>query len=238
MRYLALILVGFSFFSVGCTEQSNGPVGVDAVEDAKQEYYLSLNRSVRFQPTEAERVADPHAAGDTINWIWDGFRGDRLTILEEQGDWVKVRMESDARGWLPRSSIVADLNVYQATVVADATTLTAPQAGAVSDRVISAGTLLLVMKETNGYAHVNIEGGEYAWVASSRLSASEQDVGVSKQIIKARWSSARKDVLNNTRLLDKARIKYGTSALLDVLANEVPFSELSEKPILPTLNKD
>ena len=36
----------------------------------------------------------------------------------------------------------------------------------------------------------------------------------------------------------KARIKYGTSTLLDVLANEVPFSELSEKPILPTLNKD
>ena len=116
---LCVGLVLASAALVACEKSSTHEEKPTALEAAKTttHWYLTEATTLRVEPVAEERIAHPQEARDTSNWKGVLFRGDRVTVLRDSGNWVEIQKESGATGWVESAYLLAGDEVMQATIV-------------------------------------------------------------------------------------------------------------------------
>ena len=232
----SLVLCAGLLLAVGC--QQGIDEGAHESATTKQQvvpHYLVQDTTLRVFPTDAERVSDPTSDADMDNWKGELRRGQTILVEERQEGWVKVRLDGEATGWLPAALLIERQGLTEMAVVADVVGLAAPGGEPAAEAVtVERGSLVLTSSETNGFVLANVGAGPSVWLERAKLSAEESDVALAHIIVKAKWSTRHHNIANNSRLLDKARIKHPNAQLMDLVADQVPFQDFSETPHLGT----
>ena len=237
MRRSLALCVGLALLT-GCEKSADEPAVELVVEPASTEHYLLDNQPLRFAPTLAERVADPAYDRDMPNVKSNFFRGQKVMVEKRDGEWVYVRCKGDAVGWMLERLLLSTENLEERVVSATTEGLDAA-AGKVIEGLepIERGSLVLVSASTDGYALANVGAGQPVWLAESSLSADAKEVAMAHIIVQAEWTTKHGLAVDNARRLDKARIKYPNSGLMDLVADQVNFEDVSETPVLGTLDR-
>ena len=219
----------------GCEQSGDRIVYEAASQPASVEHYLLEDTTLRVVPTQTERVSDPNSDGDMPNWKGALRRGQRMHVEKRQGDWCEVRLDGDATGWLPGKMLLAREGLQEMVAMGDLQPLESAAGTPISDvEPVSRGSLLFVSSVSDGYVLANVGASDPVWLSAEKISQDKSDIAMAHIIIKARWSAQHSNLANNARLLDKARIKNPNSKLLDLVADQVPFADLSETPHLGT----
>lgn len=206
--------------------EAAGPRAPDAaIAAAAAAAHVSAVTVLRREPTDAARVRGG-GKKELPNQLAILLRGEKVTVLEAQEEWARVKSSDDSEGWLRRGALLEGEGVVEATVLAPADVFDRPDLlAANARRKVEAGTLLLVVKTRAPFSEVNVSSGPNAWVLSERLATGEREVSVAKLAEKARWlRKAGKDD-EAKQILALARQQFGGVPLVDVLA-----AELGEAP--------
>jgi SH3-like domain-containing protein len=187
--------------------------------------HVSAVTVLRREPTDAGHVRGG-GKKERPNQLAVLLRGEKVTVLEAQEDWARVRSSDDSEGWLRRAALLEGEGIVEATVLASADVFDRPDLlAANARRKVEPGTLLLVVKTKPPFSEVNVSSGPNAWVLSERLATGEREVSVAKLAEKARWlRKAGKDD-EAKQILALARQQFAGVPLVDVLA-----AELGEAP--------
>lgn len=63
--------------------------------------FAGASQTVRRQPSDAKEVDDPTAKRKkAANFVAAILRGEQLTVLEQRGDWMQVRLSDGKSGWV------------------------------------------------------------------------------------------------------------------------------------------
>ncbi|MEC9464172.1 MAG: hypothetical protein VX834_00190 [Myxococcota bacterium] len=236
MMRASLVFSAGLIFAVGC-QPTAGDVPYESTEVEQQAvpHYLVQDTTLRIFPTDAERVSDPTSDSDMRNWKGELRRGQTMLVEKRQNGWVQVRLDGEANGWLPEDLLIKREGLSEMAVLQDAVGLIAPGGEPAAEApTVERGSLVLTSSETNGFVLANVGAGPAVWLERGKLSAEESDVALAHIIVKAKWSTRHHNIANNSRLLDKARIKHPNSKLMDLVADQVPFQDFSETPHLGT----
>lgn len=200
-----------------------GPAGAAAPMGGAEIAYVISATALRREPSDSTRVAAPGPRrAQVVNVIATLLRGEKVTVVSDQGDWAQVRASDESQGWVKRSSLLAGLGVTEATLAAQADAFDRPDLLAVNARrKIEPGTLLLVVRSRELFSEVNTGGGPNAWILSDRLLAGPRDVMVAKLVEKARWLQRTGKPEDARTVLELARTQFGDVPLTQVLAAEL-----------------
>jgi SH3-like domain-containing protein len=187
--------------------------------------FVSAVTALRRQPAEAQRVKSP-AGREISNFLATLQRGERVTVLEAQEDWARVRTSDDQEGWLKRGAVLEGDGIVEATVLAPADVFDRPDLlAANAKRRVEPGTLLLVVKTRPPFAEVNVGSGPNAWVIAERLATEPEDVSVAKLLEKARFLRRSQKEDEARQVLAIARDSFAASRLAPAV-----LVELGEAP--------
>ena len=215
---------------VACENSPNHNEKPTAIQAAKTttHWYLTEATTLRVEPISEERIAHPQEARDTLNWKGVMFRGDRVTILRDNGAWVEIQKESGATGWLESEYLLAGDEVMQATVIENVESYVKRASAQPEEKKLDRGTLLFVLSQDDTWTEVNVGKGLTRWIETSNLVTDEKEIAVSKSIVHAKWHTKHEGSGYNGRRLEKVLDKYPESALVNRLAEEVPFQNLRD----------
>ena len=227
---LCVGLVLASAALVACEKSSSHEEIPTALEAAKTttHWYLTEATTLRVEPVSEERIAHPQEARDTSNWKGVLFRGDRVTVLRDSGNWVEIQKESGATGWVESDYLLAGDEVPQATIVENVESYIKRASAKPEDKRLDKGTLLFVLSQDDTWTEVNVGKGLTRWIETSKLVTDEKEIAVSKYIVQAKWHTTHEGSGYNGRRLEKVLDKYPDSALVNRLAEEVPFQNLQD----------
>ncbi|HET6922974.1 MAG TPA: SH3 domain-containing protein, partial [Anaeromyxobacteraceae bacterium] len=185
--------------------------------------YVTAATALRREPSEAGRVAAPGPRrAQVANVLATLLRGEKVTLVGEQGDWAQVRASDESQGWVKRSALLPGLGVAEATLGAQADAFDRPDLLAVNvRRKIEPGTLLLVVRSRELFSEVNTGSGPSAWILSDRLLTGPRDVMVSKLVEKSRWLVRTGKPDDARTVLELARAQFADVSLTQVLAAEL-----------------
>ena len=93
--------------------------------------------------------------------------------------------------------------------------------------------MLVNSKAVNGLNPVRFES-RVGFVPSEVLELDDESVFFAFQVVRAEWSRDNRNLENNGRILDKARIKYPDSKYLDILGELIPFADFARVPHVDT----
>jgi SH3-like domain-containing protein len=229
MRSLALLaavaLLALPLASCRRSEPPAAPAasqaGPAAPAPAGPSAFVSAATFLRREPAEASRVKGP-AGKEVSNWIATLQRGERVSLLENRGDWSRIHASDDQEGWVKGSTLLPGEGVAPATVRMQADVFDRPDLlAANAKRKVEPGTLLLVVKEKPPFVEVNVSGTSNVWVLADRLARAEADVAVAKLVEKARWLERTGKHDEAKQILEIARGHFPGDTLLDVLAVEL-----------------
>jgi SH3-like domain-containing protein len=179
--------------------------------------------TLRKTPDSADKITGPDGKSKVSNYLPSTLqRGERVTILETQQEWTRVRASDDKEGWLHTTAILDGTGVSAATLLAAADVFDRPDLlAANAKRKLDPGSLLLVVKAKPPFSEVNVPGGANAWVLTERLATGEREVSVAKLIEKARWlvRKSRKD--EAAQILTLAQGQFSDVPLVQVLETEL-----------------
>ena len=96
------------------------------------------------------------------------------------------------------------------------------------DKRLDPGSLLFVLSQDDTWTQVNVGKGLNRWIETSKLVTDEKEIAVSKYIVHAKWHTKHEGAGYNGRRLEKVLDKYPDSALVNRLAEEVPFQNLRD----------
>jgi hypothetical protein len=156
------------------------------------------------------------------NWVATLSRGEMLTLLNEEGDYQRVKTSSDVEGWVKKTAILAASDVQVATVLGEVEAFDRPDLLTLnSKKTVRAGTLLFVQKSKGQFSEVNVNGWTSAWVLTSKLSHDSNEISVSKMLARARELKAANNASGAEELLKLARSTSGATKLIGVFENEL-----------------
>ena len=182
------------------------------------ERFLTASSPLRRSPSEPPKgKVDPK--GPPLAFL---HRGERVTSLEAQGDWSKVRASDGQLGWLRSASLLPSSDATEGTVLATAWAFDRPDLLAVNARrKVEPGTLVLVLKTRELFSEVDLGPAGPAWMLTDGITTRPDDVRASKLLEKARWlqRSGRPDEAREVLALLRASLP--ASALITVLAAEL-----------------
>jgi SH3-like domain-containing protein len=197
------------------------PAPVAAPVPADAPAFVTSAAPVRRAPSDAPRIPGP-AGKDVSNYVTTLQRGERVTVVEAQPDWIHVRASDDQEGWLKASAVLQGVGIGEATVRVAADVFDRPDLlAANARRKVEPGTLLLVVKAKPPFSEVNVSGSANAWVLTDRLATGERDVSVAKLIEKARWLARAGKKEEAKQILALARAHFEGEPLLEILAAEL-----------------
>ena len=171
--FLALALAAACSRSPSGAVDAGPPPGVAPAPSGPVAAHVRSVTALRRQPSDAARVPGP-ARKDVPNQLAILQRGERVTVVETQDEWAKVRTSDDREGWLRRAAVLEGEGIEVATVLAPADVFDRPDLLAANPRrKLEPGTLLLVVKARPPFAEVNVSSGPNAWVLAQRLATGE-----------------------------------------------------------------
>lgn len=185
--------------------------------EAGGERWVVTRAGLRRTKSETAKVPDESGKAKVSNWLSTLQRGERVHVLEDGGDWLRVRASDDQEGWLPSKTVLAAEGAKPAGVLEELQTFERPDLVAVSPVKLAPGTLLFVVGEKGQFSEVNVSHQKTLWVITVRLTFDEREVEVSRMIENARYLKEKKKGEGLPELWTVAKAQLDGSKLLDVL---------------------
>ena len=218
----------------GCTDEVKFEQ-VSAQQQALEAgtYLNAENLILRLAPTDEEWLADPVDETNVIkNFKANLLRGQRATELRVQGEWAEYQLDNGVTGWSRVSQWESDSLWFPGANEVE--TKLCLDLNCNESEKVSALTLMLVnSKAVNGLNPVRF-GSRVGFVPSEVLQLDDESVFFAFQVVRAQWSRDNRNLENNGRILDKARIKYPNSKYLDILGELIPFADFARVPHVDT----
>lgn len=150
--------------------------------------FVTSVASMRVAPNDEKKVSDPKGSGKQVNnWLALLYRGEQVTALKQEGDWMQIRASDDSVGWMKADTVLLARGASLATVLEETKTFTRPDFAALDVKtVVAPATLLLITKTKEPFSEVNLGGSSRAWVPSDKLSTTPNEIEACKLIGKAR----------------------------------------------------
>ena len=219
---------------IGCEKKESPPSALGAasaatpkparapVPEAPKELagFVVVATVVKKAPNESPKVEEK--GKQVPNWLATLSRGEMLTLLNDEGDYRRVKTSSDVEGWVKKAAILAASDVQIATVLGEVEAFDRPDLLALnSKKTVRAGTLLFVLKSKGQFSETNVNGWASAWVLTAKLSHDLNEINVSKMLARARELKAANNASGAEELLKLARSTSGAAKLIGTFENEL-----------------
>lgn len=196
--------------------------------------YVIAVSILKKEPSDAKTVKGPKDK-QVANWISTLQRGEKVTLLEANEEYAKVRASDDKEGWINKKYVFPADGVTEATVLIPTDTFDRPDLLAMNvKRKVDPGALILVVKNRDLFSEVNVSGMSNAWVLTKSLVTDERAVMQAKLIDKARWLKNSKKEDEAKAILATLRSQFSDSPLPDVLAKDLGEEPAGAAPATAT----
>jgi len=210
------------------TADASAPAAEPAAPSSPTAYVTTVV-VLKIEPVDAAKVKKADGK-ETSNFRALLYRGEQVTVLETQDDWVRARTSDEKEGWLKRTSVLEASGVKEATVLTPEKVFDRPDLLASNaKRKLDPGTFLLVVKEKAPFSEVNYSGGQNTWVLTERLASDEKDVAAAKLMEKARYLARNNKKEEAIANLDIIRSIAPESPLLEILAVELGVAPAADE---------
>ncbi len=208
------------------------PAAPAAAQPVKeQDAYVLYGASSYKQPTDDKKVKN--------NWLAMLYRGETVTLLEQQGDWSHIRMSDGKEGWMKSAALLPGDGVSMATVVDDVKTFSRPDFTTVLTKLkLSPGSVLFVTKKKDEtFSEVNYSGTQTAWVEDAKLVRDANEVAAARVVSRAKALDESKDDEAKkaaAEMWDLANSKFkDTQVVQKVTAAATPATTEAQQPVNP-----
>jgi hypothetical protein len=182
--------------------------------------YVLYSTVLKREGSDKPKVDDGKGKQVT-NWLATLYRGERVTIGKEEGDYIQAKTSGEVDGWVKKTSLLISPDVTEATVLEASDAFDRPDLLALnSKKKINPGTLLFVVKNRDQFSEVNAAGGSTVWVLNGRISTDANEIAVAKLLAKAR---SMKDAKGDgaAELINLAKTNFGSAKLVAVMETEL-----------------
>lgn len=156
------------------------------------------------------------------NWLATLYRGEKVTLGAEEGDYIKAKTSGDIEGFVKKSSLLIAPDVTEATVLEPTDGFDRPELLAVnSKKKINAGALLYVVKTKEQFSEVNASGSSTTWILSGKLSTDATEISVAKLLAKARSLKDSKKGEGAQDLVNLAKSNFASAKLVTIMETEL-----------------
>lgn len=232
-----IVVLGVCLIALACQQGQQGTPtpGSSASANAGEQYVITSFTTLRLAP-HAEKLTQHPQTNQlmTTNWVGVLRRGMKVTVTDMRPGWFRVIVENGGQGWVSTDNLLNVKKIQQATVLSPtpgypiASTTTQP-AG-----MIQPGDLLFILQTQGDMTQVQAEASGVSWVVTASLNQDPVEVGMANLIVEAKEAGMRRDLDEASEALDEARMKYPTSQLMDVVADQVSVSRMHGSPHIPT----
>lgn len=190
-------------------------------EPAERNVYVIGETLLRKIASDDKKIDDPNGGTTKVsNWVATLYRSEQVTIVDEDGDWTRVRASDGSEGWLKADRLVpADhpvATVYEAGKVFQRPDLLTLDTA----RKIEPGSLVFVLQTRAQFSEIDFPRSGYnstrAWALTNELVTTPEDVDAAKLVQKVQQLRAKNDP-SAAELEALARNQFGTSPLISLL---------------------
>lgn len=232
-----IVVLGACLVSLACQQGQQGatPQNPNGAANVGEQYVITSFTTLRLAPSNDKMTQHPQTNQlMTTNWVGVLRRGMKVTVTAMTPSWFKVIVDNGGQGWVSTDNLLNVKKIQLATVLSPtpgypiASTTTQP-AG-----IIQPGDLLFILQTQGDMTQVQAEASGVSWVVTAALNQDPVEVGMANLIVEAKEASMRRDLDEASEALDEARMKYPTSQLMDVVADQVSISRMHGSPHIPT----
>jgi len=213
---------------------------VAAPAPKSEEAFITSATSLKREPNEKDRVTDPKTGKEVGNWLTLLERGEPVTALQADGDWIQVKASDDTTiGWTKNTSVLLAAGVAMATVLEDTKMFARPDfSSLIAGKPITIATLLFVTNTKGAFSEVNYQGSQKAWVQSDKLTGDAQEIEACRLVNKARWleddKNKKKDAAKAKEFWDLARSTFKDTKLVQALTATASAAPVGTDPAAGT----
>ncbi len=244
---LAIVVVACSGGNVDAEPIAEGTEAAGAAEEPtnqpKDGFALATTYLRKFATTK-KYAEDPDNPGNNIRtYVATVYRGNALSVLEEQEDFVRVVLEdgSGNEGWLQSKRVTTAEGAKLATIKEEVKTFSRPELLSLNTNLkLAPGSVLVVTQDQGKFVEVDFPDGQWTskvtWILSENLVTNEDDVAAAQLITKALL--AREDGPEKAQPIEElAREQFAGNSLLKLLdppepepGDEIADEDLTEAP--------
>jgi len=182
--------------------------------------------SLRRQPSDAKRV--PDAGGKQVNnWLTTLYRGEKVDVVVQKGEWAQVRASDDTEAWTKVSGLISAKSTKLATLIEPARMFLRPnRTSLATGKKFEPGTLMFVMQSKGDFSKVNY-GGE-AWIKTTDLLTDSSETDAARLLYRIRHMQKKKDPAVG-ELIDLAKEEFKDTKVLGLLEQAEPEQPSSEE---------
>jgi hypothetical protein len=211
----------------GRLELPPGGVAEPVVDPALR--FITVLSTLRREPVEQAQVKPEGARAPVPNALALLHRGERVTFVENRGEWSRVRASDGVEGWLKGSALLPASEVQEGTILVVAWAFDRPDLLAANARKkLDPGTLLFIRKTKDLFTEVDAGSGPTTWILTDRVTTQAGDVAAAKLVEKGRFLRRNDRSAEALEVLSLLRSHSPDSPLVPILA-----AELGEAPAAP-----
>jgi hypothetical protein len=183
--------------------------------------FVVFTTVLKREGSDAPKVAD--AKGKQVaNWLATLYRGERVTIGKEEGEYIQAKTSGEVEGFVKKSSLLIAPDVSEATVIDATDAFDRPDLLALnSKKKINPGTLLFVVKNREQFSEVNASGASTIWVLNGKITTDANEIAVAKLLAKARSLKDAKKGEGVADLVGLAKSNFAEAKLVAVMETEL-----------------
>ena len=184
----------------------------------KEDGFVKTITSIRRVASDDQRITDPagKSTKKVSNWLATLYRGERVSVLEREGDWVQVKASDDTEGWMRTSSLIPSDNAILATNLEAVRVFSRPERAALkTGRNIEAGTLLFMMEAKDDFRRVNY-GTADTWIKAEGIVEDKSEIEAAKLLYRIRHMQKKKDP-EVKELIELAHTEFKESKVIALL---------------------
>ncbi|MEO0601121.1 MAG: hypothetical protein AAF211_06770 [Myxococcota bacterium] len=227
---LAIVFVACSGGSDDAEPIAEGTPGEAAAEAAEepstepQAGFALATTYLRNAPTTNKYRDDPDNPGKKVRtYVATVYRGNELTVLETQDEFVKVVLEdgSGNQGWLQTKRVTTAEGAKLATIKEEVKTFSRPELLSLNTtEKLAPGSVLVVTQDQGKFVEVDWPKSQWSsastWVLANTLVTNEDDVAAAQLITKALYM--REDDAEKAKPIEElAREQFAGNSLLTLL---------------------
>jgi hypothetical protein len=209
------------------------PTEAPAPPISEQPAFVTATTTLRRSASEDKKVADPQTNKQVANYLTTLLRGEQVTMLEQRGEYMKVRASDESQGFVKSDSVLPATGVTLATNLEELKTFSRPDFSALNtQKMLPVGQLLFVTKTKEPFSEVNFAGDKKLWLLTEKLSSDSNEVEASRLVNRARSLEERKDP-SAKEFWELAKSKFGTTLLVQQLSQTPTANAGAPEPTVP-----
>jgi uncharacterized protein YgiM (DUF1202 family) len=224
MRYLLTAVFCLSLVSGCAKRQEPEPAGQTGAQPQVISALVKYNKlGVRKQPLDNK---------DPTNFLTTVNRGEKVTVLQPDTLWTKIRLSDDKEGWILSKYLVpADVR-YAVMLIKELLVYKRPDPSSpriANDTTMTRqGILLWVTKDKDGFAECQFPSGKSGWIASGELVTDSSEVAAARLLEQARALVMENKMEEAASFYQKIADQYGETKVAAVVAEESGIKAKSE----------